>query len=104
MTWERFAADRAKAEAEVERLRSDGAATRVDLHVALEEVHRLQDEIATMRPIVEAVATAQSVHAETLDIWVLLLDNHTLSTLQELIVQARAYVAQHPTSEVSGGN
>lgn len=51
----------------------------------------------TMLPamaIVRAVAESQSVHAETIDVWLLLLQDHTLSGLQELITQARALLAQ----------
>ena len=61
------------------------------------ENEQKQAQIDAMRPVVEAVATSRSVFAE-LDVWVLLLENSTVSYLQELVTQARAYVAAHPAA------
>ena len=70
-------------------------------HTALESKNQEQQaQIDAMRPVVEAVATSRSVFAE-LDVWVLLLENSTVSYLQELVTQARAFVAAHPTAGVT---
>ena len=61
------------------------------------ENEQKQAQIDAMRPVVEAVATSRSVFAE-LDVWVLLLENSTVSYLQELVTQARAFVAAHPAA------
>lgn len=71
----------------------DPAAFRVDYAVALlDEVDRLRAENAALREIAEAVAAAESYHAEIIDAWVLLLRNPTLSYAQELLTKARALV------------
>ena len=62
------------------------------------ENEQKQAQIDAMRPVVEAVATSRSVFAE-LDVWVLLLENSTVSYLQELVTQARAFVAAHPATD-----
>ena len=64
------------------------------------ENEQKQAQIDAMRPVVEAVATSRSVFAE-LDVWVLLLENSTVSYLQELVTQARAFVAAHPATDTA---
>lgn len=65
------------------------------------ENHRLRAEVNAGRPIIDAVAASKSVFAE-LDVWVLLLENSTVSYLQELIAQAQAAKEHRATPKPEG--
>ena len=74
-----------------------------------EELQRLRAENVAMRPIVEAMATDSRGYAAGARTCLLCgaldLSGYPIPHADDCpVTQARAYIAQHPVSEVSGGN
>ena len=120
MTWEQFAADRAKMESEVERLRAalereqreHGTCEDVNaqrFQTLTDTIIALTQQVTAMRPIVEALTWDDDADEDEFMTCSLCGGENVIGSNYEHaadcpVIQARAYVAAHPArGEGRGG-